>query len=204
MASATDRAHDAQHARLLAGLADSIREKGLGQTQVSDIVRHARASRRTFYKHFSDKDACFVELMNEMSMRMLEQVDRAIDRGADISTQIDQAIDTYLELVMGDLALTRTFASPSLGERIVIAQWDAFERYATLIVSVVEGDSARERGVQPISVQRAYMLVTGLYQTLVRALVQGDDLADVAAEIKAVMKIVLSSGAEASSGSEAS
>lgn len=192
MSAATDRVQDAQHARLLAGLAASIREKGLGQTQVGDIVRHAHASRRTFYKHFPDKEACFVELMSEMSVAILQQVDAAIDREADIATQIDQAIDAYLEIVVGDLALNRTFASPSLGERIVIAQREAFERYAALIVSVVESDSEREAGVEPISMLRAYMLVTGLHHTLIRALVQDDDLGEVAAEIKAVMKMVLS------------
>jgi len=44
-----------QHLRLLEGLAAAIREKGLARTQVGDIVRHARASRRTFYNHFPDK-----------------------------------------------------------------------------------------------------------------------------------------------------
>src|ERR1700761_6715656 len=129
---------EAQHARLMEGLAASIREKGLAQTQVSDIVRHAHASRRTFYNHFEDKEACFVELMNTLSDAFLAEVDRAIDREAPIATQIDQAIDTYLGLVTGDPALTSTSASPTLGERTVLAQREAFERYAELIVAVVE------------------------------------------------------------------
>src|SRR6201986_4259536 len=87
---AGDDAYDAQHARLMEGLAASIREKGLGQTRVSDIVRHAHASRRTFYKHFEDKEACFVELMNTLSDAFLEEVDRSIDRERPITVQIDQ------------------------------------------------------------------------------------------------------------------
>lgn len=183
---------DAQHARLMEGLAASIREKGLAQTQVADIVRHARASRRTFYKHFEDKEACFVELMVVTADAFLEEVDRAIDREAPIATQIDQAIDTYLGLVTGDADLMSTFASPALGERTVLAQREGFERYAELIVSVTESDSARDPRVAPVSVERAYMLVSGLHQTLVRALVRGEDLDDAGAEFKAVMKLVLS------------
>jgi len=76
---------EAQHQRLMDGLAASIREKGLAQTQVSDIVRHAHASRRTFYNHFEDKEACFVELMKGLADAFLEAVDRAIDRGQPIS-----------------------------------------------------------------------------------------------------------------------
>lgn len=188
----SERRTDPQHARLLEGLAASIREKGLARTQVTDIVRHARASRRTFYNHFEDKEACFVELMNTLSDAFLEQVDRSIDRAAPIETQIDQAIDTYLGLVTSDPGLTQTFANAATGERIVIAQRDAFERYAALIVAVVGSDSARDPQVQPVSVERAYMLVSGLHHTLVRALVRGEELDRVSAEFKAVMKLVLS------------
>jgi AcrR family transcriptional regulator len=183
---------DEQHARLMDGLAASIREKGLAGTQVSDIVRHAHASRRTFYNHFEDKEACFVELMTTLADAFLEQVDGAIDREAPIETQIEQAIDTYLGLVTGDPALMSTFASPALGERTVVAQREGFERYAELIVSVVEGDSARDPRVRPISIERAYMLVSGLHQTLVRALVRGEDLGPVSYEFKAVIKAALS------------
>jgi len=183
---------DEQHARLMEGLAASIREKGLAGTQVSDIVRHAHASRRTFYNHFEDKEACFVELMTTLADAFLEEVDRAIDREAPIATQIEQAIDTYLGLITGDPALVSTFASPALGERTVLAQRDGFERYAELIVAVVEGDSARDPRVRPISIERAYMLVSGLHQTLVRALVRGEDLGPVSYEFKAVIKAALS------------
>jgi AcrR family transcriptional regulator len=183
---------DEQHARLMEGLAASIREKGLAGTQVSDIVRHAHASRRTFYNHFDDKEACFVELMTTLADAFLEEVDRAIDREAPIATQIEQAIDTYLALITGDPALVSTFASPALGERTVLAQREGFERYAELIVAVVEGDSARDPRVRPISIERAYMLVSGLHQTLVRALVRGEDLGPVSYEFKAVIKAALS------------
>ena len=185
----------AQHQRLMDGLAAAIREKGLAQTQVSDIVGHAHASRRTFYNHFADKEACFVELMVALADAFLEAVDRAIDREQPIEVQIDQAVDTYLALVTGDPALTSTFAAPDIGERTVIAQREGFERYAELIVSEVESDSARDPRVEPISIERAYMLVSGLHQTLVRALVRGEDLDRAAYEFKAVMRSALSGSA---------
>jgi AcrR family transcriptional regulator len=197
MSAQTEASRGAQHARLMEGLAASIREKGLAQTQVSDIVAHAHASRRTFYNHFEDKEACFVELMNTLSDAFLEAVDRAIDREAPIATQIDQAIDTYLALVTGDPGLTSTFASPALGERTVVAQREGFERYAELIVAVVESDSARDPRVAPISIERAYMLVSGLYQTLVRALVRGENLDRASYEFKAVITSALSGDASA-------
>jgi AcrR family transcriptional regulator len=183
--------HEEQHARLLEGLAASIREKGLAQTQVTDIVRHARASRRTFYKHFPDKDSCLVELTTMLGVALLEQVDRAIDREAPLAVQIDQAIDTYVDILTTEPGLTTTFASPALGDRIVIAQREGLERYAQLVLSVVEGDAERDPAVAPISLERAYMAVSGCQQAIVRAVARDEDLAAVGAEIKEFMKAAL-------------
>jgi AcrR family transcriptional regulator len=191
MPADADVVRDAQHARLLEGLAESIREKGLAATQVSDIVRHARASRRTFYKHFADKDSCFVELTEMLSGVLLEHVDQAIDRVAPLATQIDQAVDSYVDMLLEHPELTATFSSPSLGDRVVIAQRDGVERYAQLLVSVVEADAMRDPDVAPTSLLRAYMLVSGCQQTLIRAVERGEDLAEVASEVKAVMKSAL-------------
>jgi AcrR family transcriptional regulator len=181
----------AQHARLLEGLAESIREKGLAATQVADIVRHAHASRRTFYKHFADKESCFVELTEMLSSMLLTQVEGAIDRDAALATQIDQAVDTYVDLLMTDRGLTATFASASLGDRIVVAQRDAVERYAELLVSVVEANAGRDPEIAPVSLQRAYMLIAGCQQTIMRAVSRDEDLGEAAAEVKAVMKLAL-------------
>jgi AcrR family transcriptional regulator len=192
-----DPVHEAQHARLLEGLAESIREKGLAATQVTDVVRHAHASRRTFYKHFPDKEACFVELTEALSQMLLEAVDQAIDRDAPLASQIDQAIDTYVDLLAEDPGLTETFASPSLGHRVVIAQRDAVERYAQLLVSVVEADAARDPDLAPVSLLSAYMLVSGCQQTIIRAVARGEQLGEVASEVKAVMKSALAGRAAA-------
>jgi AcrR family transcriptional regulator len=183
--------YEAQHARLLEGLAASIRDKGLAQTQVTDIVRHARASRRTFYKHFPDKDSCFVELTDALSMLLLERVDEAIDREAALEVQIDQAIDTYVDILVNEPHLTATWASPSVGERVIIAQREGVERYARLLASVVAADAERQPGVEPVSLERAYMVVSGVQQAIIRAVARGQDLGPMAAEIKGFMKAAL-------------
>jgi AcrR family transcriptional regulator len=191
MAANRDDVYEAQHARLLEGLAASIREKGLAQTQVTDIVRHARASRRTFYKHFPDKDSCFVELTNALSMLLLERVDQAIDRDAPLEVQVDQAIDTYVDILLDEPNLTATWASPSVGDRVIIAQREGVERYAQLLASVVATDAERDPGVEPVSLERAYMVVSGVQQAMIRAVAHGQALDAMAAEIKGFMKAAL-------------
>src|SRR5690242_4043853 len=87
--------------RLLEGLARSLREKGLQRTQISDIVRNARTSRRTFYECFPDKESAFVELIRAASVAVLASVEAAIDPEAPWEEQVEVAIDAYLTALAG-------------------------------------------------------------------------------------------------------
>jgi AcrR family transcriptional regulator len=174
-----------QHLRLLDGLAASIREKGLAQTHVSDVVRHARASRRTFYKHFPDKDSCLVELVHLSATNIIQTVEAAIDLDASRTIQIEQAVDAYLSVLSSEPELALALASPSVGERIVQAQRDGLERFAHFLVSLT-ADTPR------ISVECAYLLASGLRATALRAIERGDALDKAGREGKAVFKAVLS------------
>jgi AcrR family transcriptional regulator len=180
-----------QRARLLDGLAASIREKGLTHTQVGDIVRHAHASRRTFYKHFPDKDSCFVELALMTASIVISTVAAAIDLDAPPDIQIDQAIDAYLDVLTSEPQMTLTFSSQSLGERVVRAQRDGLERFAEFVVSVVNANAGREAPSTPITIERAYMLVSGLRDTVIRAVERGEDLARASSEGRSVFKAAL-------------
>jgi hypothetical protein len=115
----------------------------------------------------------------------------ANDRDAPPAVQIDQAIDTYIELLLGEPSLTATWASPGLSERVVIAQRGGAERYAQLLVSVVAADAERDPDMEPVSFARAYMVVSGVQEAIVRAIAHGQDLRDLADEIKGFMKAVL-------------
>ena len=189
-----EESDQAQRTRLLEGLAASIREKGLAATQLADIVRHARASRRTFYKHFPDKDACFVELARRLSTEVRGGVRSVIDADAPWELQVSTAIDTYLSALASDPAMTLTFASASLGPTIVRAQREAIEQYAVLVQEISAGESFRQAGIPPISLVRAYMLVSGLSQTVIRAVEHGENVLGLAPEFKAVFGVVLASG----------
>src|SRR4051794_26763215 len=177
--------------RLLEGLAQSIREKGLAETQITDIVRHARASRRTFYQHFPDKESCFVELGEELSQLVLDQVAGAIDRAAPWPQQIDQAIDTYLGLLAADPAMTLTFSSRTLGPRVVSVQRDGIERYAELLVEL-----AGTAGIDPLSLDKAVMLVGGLHEMIIRAVARGESVESLGPVAKDVLKRALAPVAE--------
>jgi AcrR family transcriptional regulator len=187
--SASRRAKiEQQHLRLLDGLAASIREKGLPLTQVSDIVRHARTSRRTFYNHFPDKDSCLVELVHLSAAVIMRTVSASIDLEAPRGVQVDQAIDSYVSVLVSEPRLTLTLSSPSVSERVVQAQRDGLEQFAAFLASLTLAGPA---GAPQISLECAYMLVSGLRAMLLRAVERGDDLDRAGNEGKAVFKALL-------------
>ena len=49
-----------QRERLIAGLAEAVAEKGYAAVTLSDVVRHAKVSRRVFYANFERKEQCFL------------------------------------------------------------------------------------------------------------------------------------------------
>jgi AcrR family transcriptional regulator len=69
--------------RLIAGLAEVLTVKRYADITVADVVACAQVSRRTFYGHFPDKDACFLANYEACADLMMEQTARAIVDGAD-------------------------------------------------------------------------------------------------------------------------
>ena len=49
-----------QVGRLVCAVADCVAAKGYASTSVADIIAAAGVSRKTFYEHFADKEACFL------------------------------------------------------------------------------------------------------------------------------------------------
>jgi AcrR family transcriptional regulator len=179
--------------RLLDGLAHSIREKGLQGTQVTDIVRNARTSRRTFYECFEDKEACFEELIDAWMRELLDAVEAVIDPEAPWGEQVDATVDAYLRALARDPALTVTFTRdlPTLGSRGVELQQDDIDRYANLIMDMTRGPAMRRAGVKPITLDIAVMLIGGIAELLERAIADGRPPESVGDTVKAVIKLVI-------------
>jgi len=186
-----DRYADAQRQRLLEGLATSICEKGLVETSLSDIVRNARASKRTFYKHFPDKDSCFVALAQALRRDVRRRVYEVIDPEDDWETQVSTTIDAFLAILAANPAMTFTLASAALGPSVVRAQQQAMNEYALMVQRIAGSESFRRAGIEPISFTRAYMLVSGLGQTITRAVERGESFLELAPEFKSVFGAVL-------------
>ena len=182
--------------RLLEGMAESIREKGYLDTKISDIVRHARTSRRTFYEHFADKESCFFALVQAGGALLREQVAAAVDPAASSDEQVDQAIDAYIAALTLDPQMTLSFSRelPALGDRGSDLRREAMDRFAELTLRLVNTEENRRRGVGPISMDQAVMLTGGLNEVVLRAVERGEDLTSVAGVAKDMIRAILRPG----------
>jgi AcrR family transcriptional regulator len=179
--------------RLLLGLEQSIREIGLQQTQIGDIVRNARTSNRTFYECFADKEACFAELIDEWSRETSVAVQAAIDPDARWDQRIDQAVDGYIGVLATkpELTVTVTRELPALGNRGIELQEEDIDRYVALLMEMTRNPGMSDAGVDPVDAWTAAMLIGGVAEILDRANREGKPLESVAATIKRVIKLVI-------------
>jgi AcrR family transcriptional regulator len=101
--------------RLLVGLTQSIRERGLAGTQITHIVANARTSRSTFYKCFEDKDAGLSELVRLMTNVGLAEVKKAVaglgPRGVALQQEGVERYASLMRRLSGRAALRRAGVS---------------------------------------------------------------------------------------------
>ncbi len=166
--------------RLLDGLAASIVADGYRNTTVADIVRRARTSRRTFYEHFSGKDACFIALLNESNAEMIRKISAAVDSSQPWATQVRQAIEAWIACVESEPTIMVSWIRdvPSLGDAARRLQRDTMEAFITMIQTLCDTDELRAAGIGPVPRQLAIMLLGGLRELTATTIEDGGRIGD--------------------------
>ena len=181
--------------RLLAAMASSIEQKGYRETSVADVVRIARTSRRTYYEHFSDRDACFLALFDSTSEEMMSEIARAVRADASLEEQVDAAVGSYLDGVVGRPQLFRSFTRelPALGRPAVERERAVVERFAALLIALVESGRREHADVdaRPLSRDAALVIVGGLRELTVSAFEERRDMSALRVTAVGVVKAIL-------------
>jgi AcrR family transcriptional regulator len=181
--------------RLIDAMAASIEEKGYRDTTVADVVRIARTSRRSFYEHFDDRDACFLELFDATNDQMMEQVAAAVRPHEPLEEQVEQAVDAYIDNVTAQPVLYSSFVRelPGLGRVGADRNLAVVERFAQTLVALVEsGRRAQpELSVRPLTMDMAVIVVGGLRELAVISIQRGRDVRELRASALATVKAVL-------------
>jgi len=66
--------HRTQRERLLAGMAETVEQRGYAATPVAQVLKAAGVSRRTFYEQFADKEDCFLAAYDAFVARCSERM----------------------------------------------------------------------------------------------------------------------------------
>jgi AcrR family transcriptional regulator len=168
-------------ARLIDALADSIAEVGYRRTTVADIVRRARTSRRTFYAHFSDKEACFVALLTDTSAQMIRQISAAVDPAAPWNRQVRQAVEAWIGCAEASPAITLSWIRdvPSLGDAARRLQREIMAAYVRMIQTLCDTGEWRAVRTGPVSRPLALMLLGGLRELTATTVEDGGRVSDI-------------------------
>lgn len=166
--------------RLLDAMAASIAAEGYRNTTVADVVRRARTSRRTFYEHFSDKEACFVALLTDTNAELVRLISAAVDQTAPWQVQVRQAVEAWIGCAESEPALMLSWIRdvPALGASARQLQRDLMENFITMIQTLCDTDEWRSNGIGPVSRQLAIMLLGGVRELVASTVEDGGRVRD--------------------------
>jgi AcrR family transcriptional regulator len=182
--------------RLIEAMADSIREKGYRETTVADVVRIARTSRRTFYEHFEDREACFLALFDSMNDATIARIEQATRPDRPWPEQVDQAVGAYVDQIAARPRLWRSFIRelPALGEAGGARQVLVMQRFADMLVNLVDAGLRVQPkpGAEPLSAEMGIIISGGLTLLMVFGLDHGRDLGELKPIAADAVKAILS------------
>jgi AcrR family transcriptional regulator len=172
-------AHVDQRRRLLRAVGELVAERGYADVTVELIVKRAHVSYKTFYKHFSGKEDCFVVLFETAFSTTEKMIRRRLD--AEPLTWADQvilAISTLIELIVAEPVIARAVLveSPTVGTAITERYEQATKAFAPLLRA---GRGQNPRGKElPDTIEDtlAGSIIWSAYERLIVG--QADELTD--------------------------
>ncbi len=96
-----------QRERIITALVDTVAERGYNATTVAHITKAASVSRRTFYEHFADKEACFLAAYEMVADHIRASMRAAAESFEDWPQKVRAALATLLRFLAEEPALAR-------------------------------------------------------------------------------------------------
>lgn len=168
-----------QRQRLLYGVTVVVADRGYLTATIADIAAAAKVSRRTFYQHFPDKEACFLaaaETGRDLMIEHLERVMREVfAEPVEPLEALRLGIREYLTLLRDEPSFARSFylETAPAGTRAI----ESFERCQHWFAGFIRSWRAGAGPVDPSVPDDAYLAVTDATNEAVRRTLRaGGDL----------------------------
>jgi AcrR family transcriptional regulator len=151
----------APRSRLIAAMALALFEKNYANISVMDVVRIARVSKRTFYEHFSTREACYLATYEALSANLLDRVEQTVSSVPNVGERLQAAVQTYLSALQEVPALTRTFflEIQLAGGQALQARRKVHQRFAQMLQNIVRKGQQDGATIRLLSESMAVALV---------------------------------------------
>ncbi len=160
-----------QRERLLTALVDCVAERGYNATTVAHVTKAASVSRRTFYEHFADKEACFLAAYEMVADHILDSMRAAASAFEEWPQKVRAALATMLRFLAGEPELARLcmIEPPAAGGEIAARHRATMQRFVEILRAGRPGHS----GDRPLPEVTEETLVGGIVSLIVREISAG-------------------------------
>ena len=161
--------------RLVLGMVAAVAERGYAATTITDVVRQARVSRRTFYEHFDDKEACFLAAYDAVADAVLADIAGAASETAGWEERILAGVRAYLRALAAAPEVARVFTVEilSAGPSALARRRAVLRRFAAHIQGQVAEAIAGGAPTRPLSDAAALALVGAIHELVLATLEEG-------------------------------
>ncbi|QKW09880.1 TetR/AcrR family transcriptional regulator [Streptomyces sp. NA04227] len=151
-----------QRNRMMAAMADAMREKGYIGTPVSAIIKRAGVSRETFYQQFRSKEDCFLQALDSALQFISRLPDSVTDWDRPPADIFRELLRKYLQAVADQPALARLFLVEvyAVGPEAFERRRAAHMQYAEAIAEIFHRESDEARFLCEAVVSAAAQLAT--------------------------------------------
>ena len=130
-----EEAEKNQRERLFAAMVATVADKGYEATTVADLVNLSGVSRSAFYRHFADKEECFLTAAEAMIGPTLEAI-RSAESGATGEDRTRKALEAFLTLIASQpgaskMCFVEVYAAGPAGVTVVEKTLNAFEEFVS-------------------------------------------------------------------------
>ncbi len=156
-------------------MAHAVAEKGYAEVTIADVVRLARVSKRTFYEHFPDREACFLATYTAISAELLGRIATAAAKVEPGEAQLTAAVHAYFSALSERIPLVRAFLAEihAAGPSAIALRRKIHQRFAELLQSLVEQARRSHPDLLPLSREMATAIVGGINELVLLQIEEG-------------------------------
>ncbi|MEX0972674.1 MAG: TetR/AcrR family transcriptional regulator [Solirubrobacterales bacterium] len=160
-----------QRERIVTALVDTVAERGYNATTVANVTKAASVSRRTFYEHFADKEACFLAAYEMVADHIAASMRVAAESFEDWPQQVRAALATMLRFLAGEPELARL----CMIEPVAAGGEIAARHRASMqgLVEILKAGRPEQGGRRPLPEATEETLVGGIVSLVVREISAG-------------------------------